>query len=348
MTDFIKHTNGALALLALRGESQLQRQEGLQLFFALRNEVVRITRIASLFSCYLTPSAQMISCILKRYPYPPQLIALSEKAVGLPGATISTKIGYQLTCIMAEVCDLRICHENNLKTIKPDLLSRSFALDSRVEALESTFPPDSMYETVAAMPGQSFQVRDSRRILPLDQWYHIYPNWILPNMWNNYRYCRILLNEIILNQLELMTNHPDAEPPTQDFKNICYRSCNLTRKLAHDVCASVPYMLGLIDDHKGQTKSAAGKMTILFPLYIAANVDGPGSAMCVWAQDCLTKLGRGMGIDQALILADLLSHENSMTGFVDAMHGLDDSPGDAEGQFNVPNNVVNQFYVPGA
>jgi hypothetical protein len=290
----------------------------------------------------------MISCILKRYPYPPQLIALSEKAVGLPGATISTKIGYQLTCIMAEVCDLRICHENNLKTIKPDLLSRSFALDSRVEALESTFPPDSMYETVAAMPGQSFQVRDSRRILPLDQWYHIYPNWILPNMWNNYRYCRILLNEIILNQLELMTNHPDAEPPTQDFKNICYRSCNLTRKLAHDVCASVPYMLGLIDDHKGQTKSAAGKMTILFPLYIAANVDGPGSAMCVWAQDCLTKLGRGMGIDQALILADLLSHENSMTGFVDAMHGLDDSPGDAEGQFNVSSNVVNQFYVPGA
>lgn len=42
MTDFVQHTNGALALLALRGDAQLRRQEGLQLFFALRNEVVCI------------------------------------------------------------------------------------------------------------------------------------------------------------------------------------------------------------------------------------------------------------------------------------------------------------------
>lgn len=278
----------------------------------------------------------MISCILKRYPFPLELIALSEKITKLPGATISTIIGYQLTCIMAEVCDLRIRHENNLKTIQTDLLSRSLALDTKIEALENTFPPESMYETVTALPGQSFQVRGSRRIFPFDQCYHIYGNWLLPNMWNNYRYSRILVHEIILTQLKLMTTHPDANPPSQDFKNMCYRSCTLARKLARDVCASVPYTLGLIDEYKGQTKSAAGKMTILFPLYIAAYVDGPGSTMCDWAQDCLSKLGRGLGIDQALILSGLLWQEDSMTAFVDAMREQDGVPGDAGGQFYIP------------
>ncbi|CRG88772.1 hypothetical protein PISL3812_05806 [Talaromyces islandicus] len=301
MADFVQHTNGALALLALRGDSQLQRQEGLQLFFALRSEV-------------------MISCILKRYHFPSELITLSEKATRLP-----------------EVCDLRIRHENNLKTIQTDLLSRSFALDSKIAALENTFPPESMYRIVAATPGQSFQVKGSSRIFPLDGSYHIYAHWFLPNMWNNYRYARILTNEIILNQLKLMTVHQDGAKstvPTQEFKDICYRSCTLTRKLAHDICATVPYMLGLIDDHnKGQTKSAAGKLTLLFPLYVAANVDGPGSVMCDWAQDCLTKLGRGMGIDQALILVDMLWREDSMTAFVDAMREMDNVPMDAGGKY---------------
>lgn len=40
MADFVQHTNGALALIALRGDSQLQHEAGIQLFFALRNEVV--------------------------------------------------------------------------------------------------------------------------------------------------------------------------------------------------------------------------------------------------------------------------------------------------------------------
>lgn len=295
----------------------------------------------------------MISCILKRYPFPRELVAWSEKITRLPGATKHTIIGYELTCIMTELCDLRIRHEKSLDTIDTDLLSRSFALDSRIEALGKAFPPESMYETVAATPGQTFQIKDSSRISPLDDSYHVYGNWILPNMWNNYRVARILTNEIILNQLQLMTIDVDETStfaPTQEFKGICYRSCNLTRKLAHDVCASVPYMLGIIDgcSNKGQSKSTAGQMTILFPLYNAANVDGPGSTMCDWAQDCLTKIGRAFGIDQALVLVELLGQEISMTAFVDAMREMDGLPVD-EGwkHADVPMTGVGEFYVPG-
>ncbi|KAH8699043.1 putative C6 finger domain protein [Talaromyces proteolyticus] len=341
INDFIQHTNGAIALLELRGESQLQLPDSLHLFFALRNEVV-------------------IGCILQRLPVPRRLIALSEKATKLPTATPITKAGHNLNVIMASVCDLRISHENHRSSINADLLSYAFALDSRIEDLKNNFSEDFMYETVTAAPETSFKLTESRRIFPLNGIYHIYSSWGVTNVWNVYRYARILINEVILNQLRLMTTHPDADPPTQDLKDLCYRSCCLVRSLADDICASVPCLLQLVGSSDQLVKSSAGGLTILFPLFIAGGVDGPEHPKCRWAQECFRIVGRALGIDQALTLADMLPDEKPMTAFVDALNEslheqengiFHDMQCNTPGISNTPNIITDeddQYYALGA
>lgn len=250
---------------------------------------------------------------MRSLPVPAGLIALSEKATTLPNASITSVVGHRLTVLMARLCDILVVYDKIKPDVDADLLSRAFALDAELEAFTNEFPVLFTYDIIDIPPGQSFKVSDSHQAPCFGNYRHVYTSWAVSNQWNNYRYARILLNEVILNQLEQMIVHPGATPPSPDFKDICRRVCRVVRKLARDICESVPSVMELGQVRNGRNRSLMDGLALLFPLFVAATVDGPGSPVRDWVRDCLTTIGVSMGIDQALTLAQMLQREPVLT-----------------------------------
>jgi hypothetical protein len=146
---------------------------------------------------------------------------------------------------------------------------------------------------------------------------------MVSNIWNNYRYARIILNEIILDQLRLKADQPGCTSDAKDIRDQCQPAQNLIQQLASDICATVPFQFGLVSADKEETtdpvkiKSSIGGFCLLYPIYIAACVDAYGSPTFGWAISCLTIIARAMGIDQALAIAEMLQVESGMGRWVD-------------------------------
>ena len=126
-----------------------------------------------------------------------------------------------------------------------------------------------------------------------------------------------------MTRLERMTLQPDFVP-TPEFMDICRRYCNISRQLALDICAAVPYLCGFLGDQRKTGNSPfstdpAGGVSSLFPLWVAVSVDGHGSATCRWIENTFEMIGREFGIDQALALRQMTIIERGMTRFVDKL-----------------------------
>lgn len=298
---FVKHTRGAVALLELRGESQLAATRGLQMFAFLRNEII-------------------ISCLMNYYPIPSALLTLSEKAMSVPGAPYSFVVSHRMCSFISRVNDIRIEDlQSQRSNVDASLLTRAFALDSEIEAEMNALDPEYSANIRTATPGQYFGNSDFQ-LFPFERQYYTYSSFYAGMIANHYRNGRILINEVILGRLQRMTTQRDFVA-TPEFKDLCYRLRDLVVKLAYGTFASVPYLCGFIDgpNSKGHLVSTAGGVALLFPLYVAASVDGYGSASCHWVTRCFHMIGRHMGIDQALALAEILPVEKGMYNFVNAL-----------------------------
>lgn len=235
---------------------------------------------------------------------------------------------------MAKLCDMRVTFEQIRPNVDADLLSKAFALDAELEAFVNKFPTYFTYDIVVTSPGKSFKISDSHHLPYFGNCHHVYADWPTGNQLNNYRYCRILLNEMILSQLNEMVAHPGAVPPSADFKDLCRRVCGVVRKLSRDICESVPTVLQLGQLRNGRNRCLMDGLALLFPLYVAATVDGPGSPVCDWVRECLTIFGVGIGIEQALTLVQMLEKDTVFTRILDLLQEEDDAhvqaPVDAE------------------
>lgn len=238
---------------------------------------------------------------------------LSEKAATLPNASIAAMVGHRLTVLMAKLCDIFAAYDKIRPDVDADLLSRAFALDAELEGFTNEFPMHFTYDIVDIPPGQSFKVSDTWHVPCFGTYRHVYSTWTLSNLWNNYRYSRILLNEVILNQLEQMVVHPVATPPSPDFKDLSHRVCRVIRKLAREICESVPSVMELGQVRNGRNRSLMDGLALLFPLFVAGTVDGTGSPVRDWVRDCLSTIGVSMGIEQALTLVQMLEKEPVLT-----------------------------------
>jgi hypothetical protein len=275
---------------------------------------------------------------MRNLPVPAGLIELSEKATTLPNALTTSVVSHRLTILMAKLCDIRVIFEQIRPSVDADLLSKAFALDAELEAFTKEFPMCFTYDIVVIRPGQTFKVSDSRQFPCIGNYRHSYTTWAIANQWNNYRYSRILLNELILDQLKQMIIHPGAVPPSPDFKDLCRRICGVVRKLALDICEAVPSVMELGQIRNGHNRSLMDGLALLFPLYVAATVDGPGTPVCDWIRDCLTTIGVSMGIDQALTLVRMLEREPVLTRVLKYLQEQDDSPVQTPIDAEMPND----------
>uniref|UniRef100_A0A093XAK9 Transcriptional regulatory protein moc3 n=1 Tax=Talaromyces marneffei PM1 TaxID=1077442 RepID=A0A093XAK9_TALMA len=89
LDSFIQHTNGAVALLELRGRLRVIEPQSLHLFEFMRSEI-------------------LVSCIMRWHPVPPMLLTVSEKAAMLPSTAFSFKASHKMCVLISRLIDLRV------------------------------------------------------------------------------------------------------------------------------------------------------------------------------------------------------------------------------------------------
>lgn len=159
--------------------------------------------------------------------------------------------------------------------------------------------------------------------------YHIYHSISASTIWNNYRSARIITQELIIDtikDLEALTNDNISSPQRNFLAN---QARQTVLQLVEDICASVPYILGMeieVPEHLKVSSlgasivhgadmrtnlssfqiTGAGGLTIMWPLLVAANSGVTCSDLRKWITACLDKIGHSMGINQALAMSKLI------------------------------------------
>lgn len=181
------------------------------------------------------------------------------------------------------------------------IISTALALDAEYEIWARTCPLQYIYQTITLKEKTDDVFSDH---------YHVYSSIWIAAIWNNYRSARILVNELILDQLNhLYQNNPESSILWDDncfYENQILTSNSTLLQLCHDICASVPYFLGYNPDNGGRAdqlpKSVNGNL-LLWPLYTAGVTGMVSDMMRCWVSGRLQWITDVMGIRQAAPLA---------------------------------------------
>jgi hypothetical protein len=144
--------------------------------------------------------------------------------------------------------------------------------------------------------------------------YHVYASLWTATVWNHYRCVRILVNELLLDQLSFVFQLPETSILLWDnfslWENQIMASNAMVLQLSHDVCSSVPFCLGynksLSSSGKRQPPKAVSGNLLLWPLYTAACTGMVSDMMRDWVASRLLMIADVLGIRQAAPLAHTL------------------------------------------
>lgn len=185
------------------------------------------------------------------------------------------------------------------------IISSCLELESEYEKWAKTCPPSFLYETVTLE-------RESEEVF--SDHYHSYPSIWTATIWNYYRCVRILVNELLLEQLEYLSqNNSTCTLPLSDtylseaqIRTQIQASKSTLLRLCHDICSSVPFFLGfnpkLSCSLRILPKAVNGNM-LLWPLYAVGVTAYVSDMMRSWAARRLQWIADCMGIRQAAPLA---------------------------------------------
>ena len=208
---------------------------------------------------------------------------------------------HQLFVIIGRLCALRATvdksHSNSTQVI-----TLANLIDSDLEDWRSRLPPDFLYSTLWSTNTEYV----------FSGTYHVYNNTWAVGVLNLYRSARILTQEVIMDWLSRNTMSNAALMESQE-RHAKY----LFEKLAHEICASVPFIVGASESsiHSLRRQSAATATGLLWPLYVAGVMDLQITGMRAWVITQLELIGLTMGIKQAESLAHVLRTKAGITAW---------------------------------
>ncbi|RAL62146.1 hypothetical protein DID88_002630 [Monilinia fructigena] len=291
MQSWTKHIIGASSLMQLRGKQCLETSIGRNLFIHLR--------------------AQVITNCLQRHVAIPAVIrnwsryTLQFQSPNDAHATVLSKH-------IMKFCDLRATmssfHDySNSETI----ISESLAIDAKLVEWALTYPSGCMFYKTITLKQRSDNI--------FSDYYHIYDSVWAATLWNHYRCIRILINEVVYVQLtNLKSTRPDffvlelRDTFFSDFQ--VEASMTTVIQLSHDMCASVPFMLGYKEGEEvtlSSAKAVSGNL-LLWPLYTAACTPVVSDMVCHWVAGRLKIISDVMGIKQAAPLSHILKKRKDL------------------------------------
>ncbi|KAJ5259420.1 hypothetical protein N7478_012401 [Penicillium angulare] len=287
--SWTNHIRGATALLEMRGPEQLNTEAGLRLFLHLRYQIV-------------------VSCMQRDARVPDSLLENTRTVLKLrPNEAHSNR----LVIIVGRLSNLRADIISGVITDDQQIISMASAIEAELISWLAALPAGFTYEThTKSRFDYGFQER-CRGLAPYEDQYHVYPDLWAFNTWNQYRCARILASEIILTHIRQMSDSSSLKSMSEEFQLHCKTLRANIRRLAVDICRSVPYALGVhkpeFDPTLPPPDSYLGGMVLLWPLYMAGTAENATHPLRRWVVQCLRMVGFTYGLDQALALMDIVA-----------------------------------------
>lgn len=191
------------------------------------------------------------------------------------------------------------------------IIKTALVIDSKLVEWAFTYPPECMFYKTLTLRQRSDGVFSDH--------YHIYDSIWAAALWNHYRCVRILINEVVYVQLTHLRN-TQPELFGLDLRNPIFSDSQLEIstttiiQLSHDICASVPFMLGYAQGGEvtlNSAKAVSGNL-LLWPLYTAACTPLVSDMMCHWVAGRLRAISDIMGIKQAAPLSHILTKRKDL------------------------------------
>ncbi|KAL2811047.1 hypothetical protein BJX63DRAFT_400303 [Aspergillus granulosus] len=283
---YLTHLEGCTRLIELRGSDQLKDTIGLGLFTHFRTTIV-------------------LGGFWLKKPTPSFLFDLTKESFAYRGGSAQTDD--ELFLLIAKVGDLcaRLRDGALIQPVK--FVREALKLDAELNAWAMGVEPRHRYTVLSVPKSTDALTRYASFRHIYGNTYHVYPDTVVSSWWSNYRFARLILLELICWLCDHLARK--NEETGAEYRQTYERSSVLSRQLAEDVCASVPFQLGVskesaMEDLK--SPRTGGVVHLIWPLFIAAGSVGASPAMMEWIIQCLFKIGHSVGIQQALVMSSSL------------------------------------------
>ena len=230
---------------------------------------------------------------------PPDFIDWAE--IAAEAETEEKRPEHHLFVIIGRLCALRATadrfHDNSIRVITIANL-----IDSDLEDWKNCLPADFSYSILSSTNTEYV----------FSGTYHVYNKTWAIGVLNLYRCARILTQQVITGWLIRNTTQTAALKESQRRQ-----SQDLSAKLAYEICASVPFIVGASESsiYPLRRQSAATATGLLWPLYLAATMDLKNTGMRAWIITRLEIIGLNMGVKQAESLAHVLRTKREITAW---------------------------------
>lgn len=271
-----EHINGAAAIVKLRGRNQFKTEAGRRMF-------QQVT------------SSLMVSCLTKSTPMPAHIVELRETFESMIDGS---NPAWKLSTIIIDITIFRGALRA-LEIVGPrEIIERALEYDRRFLELFEDHPDSWAYETV---------YNDEDPHLVWQNTYHIYHDTFASQLWNGMRTCRIILHEIILEQLLISSSalkpiFSESEAALQTESSV-----EISLEMQAGILGSIPYE----SPSSPQDSRSPHAMTyfILWPLFLVAAMDLTTDEIRSWVRNRLKLIAGEMGIRQAAIMARFLTKQ---------------------------------------
>ncbi|KAB5559564.1 hypothetical protein GE09DRAFT_1285549 [Coniochaeta sp. 2T2.1] len=297
------HATGAASIISLRGVEQLYRPLGYQLFLEARGMV-------------LTTS------ILYKNPVPQVFLDYSRAAMEFEPPLLAHS--GLISLIGIEVVNLRSDIDTGKITDTDAILSQVDAFERRIAEWAADSPEELAYKTFH-LPADSPAIQTRiGRIRPSTGNYTVYTGSFAIHGWSLYRVLRILLGEMLLNALRpaVLSNAPG----TGMLRTTCHAVRHTMDQMAADICASVPFSLGLPGKKGGldgggreATFMLDGGYMILQPLWVAGRVEGKGHPLREEARGLFDMVAKRIGMNHGMLYSGELVSVEGMAEWLDRL-----------------------------
>lgn len=253
----------------------------------------------------------------------------------------------RLIVIIGRLSNLRADIQARAFSNEKEIISVASSIEADLIAWLAALPPDFTYETHTKSPYDFLLQERCRGLTLYDDQYHVYPNLWVCNTWNQYRCARIIVSEIILSHIRQISDASSLRSLSAEFRLHCKTLRSTIRRLAVDICRSVPFHLGTHEKDASPNcpppESYIGGLMLLWPLFLAGVVESPNHSLRRWVVQCLKMIGHTMGLDQALALMDIVASDPGILHFV---HEEGDSTITDESASSIASSLVSKTSLP--
>lgn len=213
--SWYNHINGAATLIRLRGREQFETTTGLRIFQQSYGTI-------------------LLSCLQNKIPMPADLIELWAFSTNFSGGHTPRKL---FSDIMIRFIDLNVAVQNRSLSNTDAIIASAAQIDSELLNLQTNIPPMWQYQTIFT---------DADPDLVFEGFYHVYSDLWVAQMWNNFRILRMVLNEVIREQLIKGYSSNPLLFTAPEYAVQLQVSTDAIILLASKICATVPQHAGYI------------------------------------------------------------------------------------------------------